>query len=292
MYEKLEVCPSCKHPKFNNFKICKDYLTTGESFALVKCAKCQLVYTNPRPTVEAIGKYYKSEEYISHTNNANTLINRLYKIAQIYSFSYKRRIISKYTQPKSILDFGCGTGNFLTYLKSKGLNTYGYEPNQEARNEAERQLKKRIFHTLDEVRENSKYDIITAWHVIEHVHELRHTLKQLRKSLNDGGYLIIALPNQNSADSMFYNTDWAAFDVPRHLYHFNQEAFARLTKAVRLNLVDVHPLKLDAYYVSILSEKNRHNKRYIIEGLKQGYLSNQQAKKTGEYSSLIYILTK
>ncbi|MFY0600953.1 MAG: class I SAM-dependent methyltransferase [Cyclobacteriaceae bacterium] len=293
MYEKLEECPSCKHTKFNNFLICKDHTVSNESFALVKCCKCQLVFTNPRPTPAEIGKYYKSQDYISHSNSSTNLINLVYKGVRNITLRHKKKIISKHIKTGDILDFGCGTGHFLNYMKKRGWAVKGVEPDENARAVAENYLQSQLSSNIDEIKKKEKFDIITAWHVLEHVHNLRDTLKSLRNRLKEEGYMFIALPNHNSFDAKYYKENWAAYDVPRHLYHFSQDSFLRLAKSVKLQLVDTIPMKFDSYYVSMLSEKYQTGSNDYITAISRGNKSNSSAKtKNNEYSSLIYVLSK
>ena len=286
MYEKLESCPSCGHTHFNNYIICTDHAFSKESFALVKCSKCELVFTNPRPDKEKIKEYYKSDTYISHTNAANNIINFLYKIVRSFTLRSKYRLISKYKAKKRILDFGCGTGHFVNYMDNKGWDASGYEPYIEPTN---LNANIKIYKSTNEIKDAEKFDVITAWHVLEHVHDLKETLKLLRKRLKKGGVLFIALPNLNSYDANIYKDFWAAYDVPRHLYHFSRKSFKRLVEHVKLNLVKTDPMKFDAYYVALLSEKYKGtNNPY--KALINGFKSNRRATKTREYSSLIYVL--
>lgn len=292
MYQTLEECPVCGHTHFSNHLICKDYAASQESFALVRCTKCNLIFTNPRPDEDKIASYYSHENYISHTNRANNLTNLAYKVARHFTLRSKFRLIKKYTSKTRLLDFGCGTGTFISYLQKKGFDVTGYEPSPEANQVASHLTHTEILTSLPQLKKQEKFDIITAWHVIEHVHDLKATIKTLRKALTKKGLLILALPNINSLDAKYYGTHWAALDVPRHLYHFDKHSVELLAKKRKLNLIATHPMLLDAYYVSILSEGYITGKPNYIRALKQGYHSNSNAKKTGEYSSLIYILTK
>ncbi|MFT6882419.1 MAG: 2-polyprenyl-3-methyl-5-hydroxy-6-metoxy-1,4-benzoquinol methylase, partial [Marinoscillum sp.] len=260
MYERLDVCPSCKHTHFLNHIICKDHAASGESFAIVKCTKCDLLFTNPRPNQSNISKYYEHADYISHTNNANNPINLLYKLARRYTLSQKISLITKFTPNKYLLDYGCGTGIFTNYAKSRGYIVDAVEPSPDARRIADDILGITVKSNVVKIKPKS-YDIITAWHVIEHVHELRITLNTLRKSLRDNGIIFIAVPNCLSYEAIKYQENWAAYDVPRHLYHFTQSSFKTLAHNCKLHLVETVPMKLDAFYVSMLSEKylNRGN---------------------------------
>lgn len=292
MYEKLEECPICKFTQQENFLICNDHSVTKESFALVHCPKCTLVYTSPRPTIEHIERYYQSESYISHTNEGNNLVNILYKVARKYALAWKYRLVKKQlgSPTGSLLDYGCGTGEFLQSMANKTWEVKGIEPNEKARNQA---INKGLEIQPSLNKENKEFfDIITAWHVIEHVHDLKETISKLRKRLTPDGKLIIAVPNYNSQDSKRYKEFWAAFDVPRHLYHFSQESIKEMAHATKLHISDTIGMPLDAYYVSMLSEKYSQSKSPMIRGLLQGYNSNKSAKLSGEYSSLIYVLSK
>ncbi len=287
-YEKLESCPICSHTKFENYLICEDYSVSGESFALVKCDKCKLVFTNPRPSLSILPNYYKSEEYISHTDKGNSPLNILYKLVRKYTLSWKFNLIQKYAKPGTLLDYGCGTGDFLLKASRKDWVTFGLEPDKEARKIAQAKNEKQIHESIADLKE--KVDVITAWHVIEHVYDLLDTLKKLKDKMNKGGYIFLAVPNHKSFDATFYNAYWAAYDVPRHLYHFDQESMSYLIKKLKFELMDTIPMKLDSYYVSLLSEKYKNGS--FLNALSIGYKSNQKASKTGEYSSLIYVLKK
>ncbi|WP_425389672.1 class I SAM-dependent methyltransferase [Ekhidna sp.] len=290
MYEKLEECPVCNHTQFNNHIICDDHSVSKESFALVKCMKCQLVFTNPRPKPEHLHKYYESNQYISHTDRANSLINLVYKIVRKYTLRKKLQLVAKYARDnKSLLDYGCGTGDFLRTCRDNNWQAYGYEPDTKARDIAMQKNDQAVVGSLSDLKPGVQ--IITCWHVLEHVSDLKNTVKTLKNKLNDGGYLILALPNHQSYDANYYQEFWAAYDVPRHLYHFDQHAIKSFASKHKLKLIDTVPMKFDSYYVSILSEKYK-NKKGILNAFKIGYLSNQKAKKTNQYSSLIYILRK
>ena len=289
MYEKLEACPTCKNTQFSNYLICTDHCVSEESFALIKCSKCELVFTNPRPTEDKLPGYYQSEEYISHTNKATSPINLIYKIVRNYTLKQKLKLLNSLSDKGTILDYGCGTGNFLHTCKQSGWNTYGYEPDTKAKSLAiENDIQ--IVNSLKEIHQ--EIDVISAWHVIEHVNKLRETLKKLRSLLKKGGFMIIAVPNIQSLDAKHYREYWAAYDVPRHLYHFSQQSFGKLIAKSKLSLVDTLPMKFDAYYVSMLSERYKTGKNNYLKAIDIARRSNTEAIKTGEYSSLIYILQK
>lgn len=292
MYEKLEECPSCKHTKYSNHIICKDHSVSQESFALVKCEKCSLIFTNPRPDQDHIGKYYENIDYISHTNKATNLLNIVYKFVRNYTFYKKRTLITSHTTGKRLLDFGCGSGAFIKYLQSHQYNSEGFETHQATNEYAKKYTGVPIYSQFDHLTKQNKYDVITAWHVLEHVHDLLGTLNTLRKSLSDNGLMFVALPNHLSADASHYKSNWAAYDVPRHLYHFNPDTFSKLAAKCKLNVITQVPMIFDSYYVSLLSEQHITGSSNILKAIHQGYTSNKSARKTGHYSSLIYILKK
>ena len=289
MYEKLDKCPVCKNTQFDNYMICDDHSVTGESFALAKCRSCQLVFTNPRPEESNLSKYYQSDQYISHTDKANSLINLIYKLVRTYTLNQKVSLISKVNKGVGlVLDYGCGTGDFVKTASTKEWQVFGYEPDANARVLA---LTKNPDKILDALKDcPDQLGVITAWHVIEHVAELKPTLKSLIKKLKSGGHLIIAVPNHRSFDAQHYREYWAAYDLPRHLYHFDRDSMEQLAKKIKLKIVDIFPMKFDSYYVSILSEK--YKKGNLLKAIKIAIQSNKSARSTGEYSSLIYILKK
>ncbi|MEP1034059.1 class I SAM-dependent methyltransferase [Ekhidna sp.] len=290
MYEKLEQCPVCKSKQFDNYMICNDHSISGESFALVRCTNCELVFTNPRPEENNLFKYYKSDQYISHTDQGNSVINLIYKLVRRYTLTKKVTLINKINSGNGILlDYGCGTGDFVKAAAKKGWQAFGYEPDIDAKKIAIQKNPSQILELLKDCPDN--VDVITTWHVVEHIPDLKTTIQVLSKKLKKGGHLIIAVPNHQSYDAKQYQENWAAFDVPRHLYHFDRSSISYLIKQLKLKLIDTIPMKFDSYYVSMLSEKYS-KKGSLIKALRIGYKSNQIAKKTREYSSLIYVVKK
>lgn len=291
MYETLKQCPSCGHISFKNKIICEDHAATHESFALVECQECSLVFTNPRPSQENIDKYYSHENYISHTNKANNLTNLLYKIVRNYTLNQKLQLIKKQTNKKRLLDFGCGTGIFCHKMYANKFEVVGYEPSKNVDHKALSQSIA-VYKDLSLLKKERPFDTITAWHTIEHVHDLTETIKLLHKLLRKNGILIMAVPNHKSHDAKHYKEYWAAYDVPRHLYHFSRNSVHKLMTKKKFTLIDTLPMKFDSFYVSMLSEKYKNNKANILKALKTGLLSNKLASTSGEYSSLIYVCKK
>jgi SAM-dependent methyltransferase len=296
MSERLSNCPLCKSGRFLNYTEITDHAVSRENFVLCKCSDCELVFTNPRPNQDAIGPYYNFPEYYSHEDKARNLTQWIYQKVRSYSINQKVNFIGKLKAKGSLLDFGCGTGEFLKAAKKEGWKIAGVEPSEKARNQANFKLKNKIKPTIDELKKGSKFDIITLYHVLEHIHDLRKTIKKIIKHLNSDGYLIIALPNHESWDAKFYGNCWAGWDVPRHLYHFNSLSIESLKDNFNLELKETKPMKFDSYYVSLLSEgyleKDSSLMKRYWKALLNGLKSNRQAKTPGNYSSNIYIFQK
>ena len=292
-YERLEYCPVCGKSEFKNFLVVADNAVSKESFVIVECENCHFKFTNPRPDTESIGAYYESEDYISHSNTKNGLINRAYHVVRSITTNQKVELINRYAPAKgNVLDYGCGTGVFLTACKKDGWEVRGVEPNEGARQSASTDTGEIIAADLQDI-EGEKYDVITLWHVLEHIHTLNETIDQLINCLQDDGTLIIAVPNADSHDAQLYKENWAAYDVPRHLYHFTQATMKRFLKKHRMKLEEVLPMKFDAYYVSLLSEKHKEGKASMLTSVMNGYKSNSHAEKNGnDYSSLIFVSKK
>lgn len=289
--EKLDACPVCNHREFELFSKIKDHFLSGETFNLNQCKNCGFVFTNPRPEANDLGRYYQSEEYFSHSKTKKGLITFLYNTVKNYSLGRKYKLISSHKNTGTILDIGCATGEFLNYFKSKGWETIGIEPAENPRTFAIQN------YSLDVRDEDSianldkeSFDVITMWHVLEHIPGLNERIDQIRQLLKPDGLLVIALPNYLSWDAKFYGNFWAGFDVPRHLYHFSQESLKRLLDKFQFSVFDIVPLKFDAYYVSLLSEKYQRGKQDFVKAFLNGQKSNRQAAKgDNNYSSLIYL---
>ena len=293
-YERLTECPVCTKEEFKNFMVVPDKSVSQESFVIVTCENCGFKFTNPRPSIEDIGRYYASDAYISHSNTNKGLTNKAYQLVRSITLKQKVDLINKYVPTKGrILDYGCGTGYFVAACQKNGWEVEGYEPNETARQNACALIKKNIaFDNLDSFEEES-FTFITLWHVLEHIHTLNETFGKLKSLLKPDGYLLIAVPNADSLDAQKYKENWAAYDVPRHLYHFTQPTMQRFIKKNKMEMVETLPMKFDAYYVSLLSEKYKRGNTNYFQSLLTGFKSNIHAKKTTkDYSSLLYITRK
>ncbi len=267
----------------------KDFSISQEAFELFHDADLDMLVTKPQP--ENLDSYYESEVYISHTDSNKSLVDKLYQRVKKYSLTKKLNLINTYTkEKKTLLDVGAGTGDFLKVAKSNGWNIEGVEPNHSAREKA---LDKGISLTdRIEALTGKKYQLITLWHVLEHLPDLENQILKLVWHLEEEGTLIIAVPNFNSYDAKHYKEFWAAYDVPRHLWHFSKTAIEKLFSKHGLELVKVKPMIFDSFYVSLLSEKYKTGSQNIFKAFALGLRSNISAMRTKEYSSHVYVLQK
>ena len=288
---KLDRCPVCHNQNINHILTAEDFLVTREKFQIYSCQNCGLRFTNPRPNDDQLAGYYDSDEYISHSNEGSSLINGLYKIARTFTLRRKRKLIESLSQSKRLLDVGCGTGHFIDYCQQHDWQVSGVEPNEIARTQAEEKTKIVIRQDLSEVADTS-FQVITLWHVLEHLPNLEQTMNQLKSLLAPGGVIIIAVPNFEAYEASVFKEYWAAYDVPRHLYHFNPNALEQLVNKYGLKVARTYPMKLDSFYISLLSNKNKTNSNKYISSFITGLLSNVYAFKSKNYSSLIYQIEK
>lgn len=297
--EILKLCPSCGNDSFIPAQTCTDYTYSKDPFYIVECESCKLHFTNPRPVENTIGDYYDSPEYVSHTDTNSGPLFTIYALVKTYTLKQKRKLLETFTSDKSVLDYGAGSGDFSVELILNGWSVTAYEPDPNARKRiTEKNPKIELVDNLNQIPSNSK-SIITLWHVLEHVHQLTDTIAELHRVLKADGTLIIALPNHTSYDAQFYSSEWAAYDVPRHLYHFNPFTLEKLISKNGFHLKQIKPMWFDSFYVSLLSEKNTKGtgiiksligwpRAFII-----GLISNFKAISTvDKCSSVIYILQK
>jgi hypothetical protein len=288
--KNIEHCPVCSESKFTPFIECVDYTVSKKKFNIVKCEACDFHFTNPIPVAEEIGEYYKSESYISHSSSNKGLINKIYQKVRTYTLKQKVKLIQSQTNGLDHLDIGAGTGHFINATALAGFNTLGLEPDEDARTLANSAFKVNI-QPLDELHklENNSRDVITMWHVLEHVYDLQKDVKKMTSILKEDGVMIVAVPNRNSYDAIKYKEFWAAYDLPIHLYHFVPNDMRNLFGQFNMEVKEVLPMKFDSYYVSMLSEKYKGGN--IVSAFFTGLKSNMKADSES-YSSQIYILKK
>ena len=298
--EQLEQCPCCQSKQIKSGDTISDFFLTNESFRLSKCLNCSFEFTHPRPSIKEIGRYYQSENYISHHSTNTSLFHQLYRLIRNYMFGKKMRYIRTYFKKQyneiSLMDYGAASGDFLAYCKTQHFKTLaGIEQDASCRKAAAdiHGIPLKSPEALEALPQNS-FDVITLWHVLEHIHNVDEVIALFHKLLDENGILVIAVPNINSLDRKIYGKYWAAYDVPRHLYHFNASTISILLQRLGFTLVGKHALPFDAYYISLHSEwlKKSNALMAFLRAIKNGFRSNFSAQKTGDYSSLVYVFKK
>ena len=274
----------------------KDHTVSGENFNLLKCRVCGFVYTQDPPDKNQIGRYYQSAAYISHTDSKKGIFDNIYQLIRSFALNGKRKLIEKVLQRKQgkILDYGCGTGAFLKEMSTSGWEVSGIEPDPGAREKAATSTGVSIGDTpsIDQLAVDS-FDVITLWHVLEHVHELEPTVNRFHQLIKSNGILLIAVPNHLSFDATHYSAFWAAYDVPRHLYHFTPQSIDFLLSKFGFKKLAIKPMWFDSFYVSLLSEKYKYGKMNPFSAIAVGLFSNLKALLNhGTCSSQIYIYQK
>ncbi len=270
----------------------KDHSVSGEVFQLLYDDEFDLLVTWPQPSEDELPKYYKSQDYISHTDTQRNLFEKLYHFIRRISLKKKLKLINLFfSEEKMLLDIGCGTGEFLKIAQQNNWTVFGIEPNEKARSIAN----KKTNNSVSDIEELSNFkpqsfDVITLWHVLEHLPRLEEHISLLKSLLKSNGTLIIAVPNYKSYDAKYYKEFWAAYDVPRHFWHFSQTSISKLFEKKNMYVENRLPMKFDSYYVSLLSEKYKSGWMNIFNAFRIGWLSNFKAKQSTECSSLIYYI--
>ena len=272
--------------------VVKDHTVSGEEFELIYNSSYQLLETHPQPDLDKLESYYKSEDYISHTDAKRNILEIGYHFVRGIALKRKLNLINSFKlSNKRLLDVGCGTGDFLHMALNNNWEVTGIEPNTSARAIANSKVNNAVYaETYLHKFENNSFDVITLWHVLEHLPNLETHINVLNKLLKPKGRLIIAVPNYKSFDAQYYKSYWAAYDVPRHLWHFSKESIQVLFNRVHMTIEYILPMKFDAFYVSILSEKYKTGKINYLRAFYIGLKSNLKAKRSGQFSSLIYVL--
>ncbi len=276
-----------------------DHLVTGRKFDILKNPETTILETHPRPTKEELPTYYDSENYTSHNDKSAGIVSFCYRIIKSISTRRKIRIgqnsLSKNTPQNKprLLDVGCGTGDFLYSCLKKGWQINGIENNKNAKNNSRTEVSSFIFDDFEFLKSQpERFDIITMWHSLEHIIDLKQTIVDMKKLLTNKGVIVVACPNHKSFDAVFYKESWAAYDLPRHLWHFDKDSISKLFVEHNMQLTKTLPMYWDSFYISILSEKIISKKNKFLKGVIVGLLSNVSAMFSKEHSSLIYVFNK
>ena len=289
---QIKECPVCRSRSFNPVFTAEDHVVSGDSFDIIECGSCHVRLTRPIPDEKEILPYYDTDDYVSHSETTPGIINKLYAVVRKVMITRKRKLVQSLGQgrPGRLLEIGCGAGAFLNEMRQSGWEVLGVESNRRARDTV---MKKYGLVTRSPgewfAQPESSYDVIALWHVLEHLHNLDGYLRRIQTCLKDDGALIVAVPNYRSFDAEYYQSRWAAYDVPRHLYHFTCESMTDLLKRYGLTITTIKRLPFDAFYVSMLSEKYQGG--IVARGLGVGIVSYLQAlAETKRSSSIIYII--
>ena len=272
----------------------QDFLITNEKFKITEDKETRVLKTTPTPKEEDLPSYYSSEAYASHQEKANTSVLWVYMRVRKIAMKSKIKLISTFsTKTGDLLDFGCGLGGFLSATHAKGWSSYGIEPHQKAKTKAKKISGREVYSTIEEAQKtNKKYDVITLWHSLEHVVDLGKTIRFLYNSTKKEGKVVVAVPNHQSFDAKHYKNFWAAYDTPRHIWHFDQKSITNVFKKQGFFLERKRLMMWDAFYISILSEKNKRSRAIYFKAAVIGVISNFLSLFTGESSSITYVFSK
>ena len=286
-------CPLCGSEKISEYLKAKDHLLTQETFEINKCDFCGFVFTQNTPAVNEIGRYYQSQDYVSHSDTRKGLMNKIYHLGRSLMLRKKYGMVKKVSKGSKLLDIGCGTGYFPGFMKKKGYQAAGVEVDPRAREFAKKEFKIPVYSPEDFMNDEigGKFDVITLWHVLEHLDNFDLYLEKMLEHLEPGGSLVIALPNCSAYDARHYKELWAGYDVPRHLWHFTPSTLKILAEKHGLKIMKMKRLMLDPFYNSMLSEKYRGNRFFMVSGVIFGKISYLESLFNIEKSSsVVYIL--
>lgn len=291
----MDTCLVCEQKNFENLVNSKDFCVSQEDFSIAKCSTCGFAYTVNAPDQNHIGRYYEHEDYVSHTDTKEGLFFTIYHKVRSFMLGQKMDYLKKHTSLKRALDIGAGTAYFVNYLKAHGVEAIGFEPDKEARLQAKKNFQLELKASLEEIlASKEQFDAISLWHVLEHVHDLSAYFEHFKALLNTNGVLAIAVPNYTSYDAKFYGKYWAAYDLPKHLWHFSPQSLKELAQNQGFMHIQSYGMPFDPFYIALLSEG--HKKSGILGKLRgffiglvsflKGLLNSEKA------SSVVYIFKK
>ena len=291
--QHLDNCPACGSASIHRFGEIKDHYYSKEVFIVAECGSCGLRFTQDRPDADSIGAYYDSSNYASHDSKGKaSLFLKVYGMARDWMLEHKYKLVRQFKPEwNKVLDYGTGEGFFVEYLQKKGLDAQGIEPSDVARSNFRKRTEADLFPSVDALPENSRYHAISLWHVLEHIHELRPTMEKLCAKLENKGIMVIAVPNQQSKDAKDFGADWAAWDVPRHLYHWDDKSLSTFMLSLGLKKLYTTQLPLDPFYIGLISA--RYAGQSPISGIWKGFTSYLHGKQNkAEGSTLLSIWMK
>ena len=292
----INICPVCNGNEFSSFLTCSDFFVSNEEFKIKQCNSCGFKITENIEDEENIGSYYQSENYISHSNTTKGLVNAVYHQVRKYMLGRKRRLVEKAAgvQNGQILDVGTGTGFFLNEMKEYGWHVTGIEKSEDARKFAKSEFNLDNLPTEELFKLKEKeYDVVSLWHVLEHIHQISENMDIFSRVLKTDGKLIIAVPNHDSYDAKHYKEFWAAYDVPRHIWHFAPDQMKQLGEKHGFKLASLHTMPFDSFYVSMLSEKYKKSSFALFKGILHGKISwLGSLVNRAKCSSVIYVFEK
>jgi SAM-dependent methyltransferase len=290
------ICPLCSSENTGSYLSVRDLFLSMESFELFRCSKCGFVFTQDQPEENIISRYYESDDYISHNDSAGGFSNRLYRFSRRIMLKKKKDLVKRTTGLKtgSLLDIGSGTGHFISEMKKAGWSVKGIEINAKAREFSASHFGLEIISSEQiSTLPSDSFDCITLWHVLEHFQEPFRYASEILRLLKPGGICVLALPNCSSYDAQYYREFWAAYDVPRHLWHFTPDTFKVFADRTGFDLIGIHSLPLDVFYISTLSEKYKKKKFAFISGIiKAFWFASLSFFSKTRSSSIIYLLRK
>jgi SAM-dependent methyltransferase len=210
-----------------------------ETFQIVRCSTCGLLFISPRPTLTEIMQYYPHEKYQAY---GVAIADRPWRERWYLSYTQNKRchFIETAKTRGRLLDVGCATGNFLAQIRERGnWEVYGVEINREAVEYAQQRFRLNVFHgVLEEAHYPADFfDVVTLWSVLEHLHNPLETLGEVRRILRPDGILGFTIPFGDSLDARLFGPHWGPLDPPRHLYTFTRTTLEQLLTRAGFEIV-------------------------------------------------------